>query len=116
MLAVTSALAAEFASGLGIKEQVAVQPLGILASFVIISLASYIPIARGFTRKEPFSNTIFNPKVSHAFSPKNAMQCHVFGVDTAHPLLSANAAMAFELWCIFLNVTHCTCFLGKSLR
>ena len=64
MLAVTSALAAEFASGVGIKQQVAEQPLGVLASFVIISLASYIPIARGFTRKEPFSNAIFNPKVS----------------------------------------------------
>ncbi|KAK9808432.1 hypothetical protein WJX73_004832 [Symbiochloris irregularis] len=65
MLAVTSALAAEFVSGVGIKQQVAEQPLGVLASFVIISLASYIPIARGFTRKEPFANGIFTPKAEN---------------------------------------------------
>ena len=61
MLGVTSALAAEFATGVGIKQQVVQEPLGILATFVIISLASYIPISRGFTRKEPFSNSFWSP-------------------------------------------------------
>lgn len=46
MLGVTSALAAEFVSGVGIKEQVATAPLSIAATFVLISLASYIPIVR----------------------------------------------------------------------
>ena len=46
MLGVTSALAAEFVSGIGIKEQVATAPLSIAATFVLISLASYIPIVR----------------------------------------------------------------------
>jgi hypothetical protein len=46
MLGVTSALAAEFVSGIGIKEQVATAPLSIAAVFILISLASYIPIVR----------------------------------------------------------------------
>ena len=74
MLGVTSALAAEFATGvryrsplvltlnrllklsrketrnlvaqLGVKEQVAQQPVGIILVFALISLASYVPIVR----------------------------------------------------------------------
>jgi hypothetical protein len=66
MLGVTAALAAEFVRpGVGIKQQVAEEPLGILAAFVIISLASYIPVFRGFTRKEPFENGIFTSKAEN---------------------------------------------------
>lgn len=46
MIGVTSALAAEFTTGIGIKEQVATAPLSIAATFLIISFASYIPIVR----------------------------------------------------------------------
>ena len=46
MLGVTSALAAEFATGVGVKQQVLEAPFSILASFIVIALASYIPIAR----------------------------------------------------------------------
>ena len=46
MLGVTSALASEFVSGVGLKQQIAEAPLSILGAFVIISLASYIPIFR----------------------------------------------------------------------
>ena len=46
MIGVTSALAAEFVTGIGIKEQVATAPLSIAATFLLISFASYIPIVR----------------------------------------------------------------------
>ena len=46
MIGVTSALAAEFTTGIGIKEQVATAPLSIAATFLLISFASYIPIVR----------------------------------------------------------------------
>lgn len=54
MLGVTSALAAEFVSGIGIKEQVATAPLSIAAVFILISLASYIPIVRSALKGCPF--------------------------------------------------------------
>jgi len=62
MIGVTSCLAAEFARGIGLKEQVGEAPASILAVFVLISLASYVPIFRGYTRKEDFSNGPFTPK------------------------------------------------------
>jgi hypothetical protein len=62
MIGVTSCLAAEFARGVGLKEQVGEAPASILAVFVLISLASYVPIFRGYTRKEDFSNGPFTPK------------------------------------------------------
>ena len=46
MLGVVSALGAEFATGVGVKQQVIEAPFSILASFIVIALASYIPIAR----------------------------------------------------------------------
>ena len=46
MLGVVTCLGAEFTTNVGIKEQVAKAPLSILATFVLISLASYIPIFR----------------------------------------------------------------------
>ena len=104
MLGVTSALAAEFVSGIGvrvpcastggcmhpyiavlvtcyvinmqqppdmmhvglqIKEQVATAPLAIAATFIILSLASYIPIVRGFTRKEAFATSFWSTKAEN---------------------------------------------------
>lgn len=50
MLGVTSALAAEFATGVGLREQWLEAPAPILFSFAIIAIASYIPILKGFTR------------------------------------------------------------------
>jgi len=62
MIGVTSCLAAEFVRGVGLKEQIGEAPLSIMAVFVLISLASYVPIFRGYTRKEDFSNGPFTPK------------------------------------------------------
>ena len=66
MLGVVTGLAAEFGSGMGIKQQIAAEPLGVLATFVIFAYATYIPIMRGYTRKEPFENAIFSAKVGAA--------------------------------------------------
>ncbi len=63
MLGVVTGLAAEFGSGMGIKQQIAAEPLGVIATFVIFAYATYIPIMRGYTRKEPFENAIFSAKV-----------------------------------------------------
>jgi len=65
MIGVVSALAAEFTTGIGIKEQVATAPLSIAATFLLISFASYIPIVRGYTRKEPFANSFWSPKAEN---------------------------------------------------
>ncbi|KAK9842648.1 hypothetical protein WJX74_000095 [Apatococcus lobatus] len=65
MIACASTIGAEFGSGLGLKEQVAYAPIPILAGSVIIALASYIPIFRGYTRKEAFSTGIFTPKAEN---------------------------------------------------
>ena len=46
MLGVVTCLGAEAATNVGIQEQVVKAPLSILGTFVIISLASYIPIFR----------------------------------------------------------------------
>lgn len=50
MLGITSALAAEFVTGVGLREQWLDAPAPILFSFAIIAIASYIPILKGFTR------------------------------------------------------------------
>ena len=50
MLGITSALAAEFATGVGLREQWLKAPAPILFSFAIIAIASYVPILKGFTR------------------------------------------------------------------
>ena len=46
MLGVVTCLAAEFTTNVGIMEQTAKAPFSILGTFVIISLASYVPIFR----------------------------------------------------------------------
>jgi hypothetical protein len=44
MLAVVIALAGEYFTGLGISEQTADHPVVVFASFIIISIATYVPI------------------------------------------------------------------------
>lgn len=44
MLAVVTGLAGEYFTGLGLSEQTADHPLLVFASFVIISIATYVPI------------------------------------------------------------------------
>jgi len=65
MLGVATALFFEFTTGLGIREQVANNPLPTLVTFVLISLASYVPIMRGYTRKEEFATGIWTPKAEN---------------------------------------------------
>ncbi|KAF6255871.1 chlorophyll a/b-binding protein domain-containing protein [Scenedesmus sp. NREL 46B-D3] len=59
MLAVVLGLWLEATTGQGLLEQTKDHPITVFAVFVIIGLASYIPIVRGFTRKEPYANNNF---------------------------------------------------------
>jgi hypothetical protein len=65
MLGITAALAAEFATGVGLREQWLKAPTPIFLSFAIIAIASYIPIFKGFTRKEPFANGFWSTKAEN---------------------------------------------------
>lgn len=65
MLGVVTGLVAEWQTGLGLREQVADHPFIVIASFVIISIATYAPIAKGYTRKEPFANSFWSPKAEN---------------------------------------------------
>ncbi|KAL3146202.1 hypothetical protein ABBQ32_002906 [Trebouxia sp. C0010 RCD-2024] len=65
MLGITSALAAEFVTGVGLREQWLEAPAPILFSFAVIAIASYIPILKGFTRKEPFANGVWQTKAEN---------------------------------------------------
>lgn len=65
MLGITSALAAEFATGVGLREQWLEAPAPILFSFAIIAIGSYIPILKGYTRKEPFASPFWNVKAEN---------------------------------------------------
>uniref|UniRef100_A0A383VMX0 Chlorophyll a-b binding protein, chloroplastic n=1 Tax=Tetradesmus obliquus TaxID=3088 RepID=A0A383VMX0_TETOB len=56
MLGVLIGLIGEWTTGLGLMEQTADHPLIVFGSFLLISFASYAPIARGYTRKEPYAN------------------------------------------------------------
>ena len=53
MLGITSALAAEFATGVGLKEQWLIAPTPIFISFAVIAIATYIPIFKVSSRSEP---------------------------------------------------------------
>ncbi len=46
MLGVVTGLVAEWQTGLGLRQQVADHPFIVIASFVIIAIASYAPIAK----------------------------------------------------------------------
>lgn len=56
MLAVPLCLWWEARYGQDIAQQAGDHPWFILATFLVISLASYVPIVRGYTRKEPYAN------------------------------------------------------------
>ncbi|KAF6254249.1 hypothetical protein COO60DRAFT_334763 [Scenedesmus sp. NREL 46B-D3] len=56
MLGVLIGLIGEYTTGLGLMQQTADHPLIVFGSFLLISFASYAPIARGYTRKEPYAN------------------------------------------------------------
>jgi hypothetical protein len=56
MLGVVVGLLGEWVTGLGLLEQTGDHPITVFAAFLFISFASYAPIARGYTRKEPFAN------------------------------------------------------------
>jgi len=65
MLGVVTALAAEFATGMGVKEQIALAPIPILATFVTFIIATYVPISKGYTRKEKFESGIWTAKAEN---------------------------------------------------
>jgi hypothetical protein len=58
MLGVLTGLFGEASTGLGLLEQTGDHPLIVFASFVIISIATYVPLVKGYTRKEPFANNL----------------------------------------------------------
>lgn len=59
MLAVLIGLVGEWRTGLGLLEQTKDHPITVFAVFVVLALASYAPIVRGYTRKEPYANHNF---------------------------------------------------------
>jgi hypothetical protein len=65
MLGVVIALVYEARTGLGIREQIADHPFIVIGTFVLFSAASYIPILKGYTRKEAFSNGVWTPKAEN---------------------------------------------------
>ncbi|DBA82125.1 hypothetical protein WJX77_005557 [Trebouxia sp. C0004] len=81
MLGVTSALAAELVTGVGLREQWLKAPAPILFSFAIIAIASYIPILKGFTRKESFENGPFTTKAEN-WNGRAAMMGFTFLIIT----------------------------------
>lgn len=65
MFGVVLGLILEKVQGLGLREQCVDHPLTLIGSFVLIALASYIPITRGYTRKEPFENGIWTAQAEN---------------------------------------------------
>jgi len=65
MLGVLIALIYEAKTGLGIREQIADHPFIVIGTFVLFAIASYVPISKGFTRKEPFANGVWTPKAEN---------------------------------------------------
>ena len=53
MLGITSALAAEFATGVGLKEQWLIAPTPIFISFAVVAIATYIPIFKVSSKSGP---------------------------------------------------------------
>eukprot|EP00878_Enallax_costatus_P011241 GHUV01011738.1.p1 GENE.GHUV01011738.1~~GHUV01011738.1.p1 ORF type:complete len:144 (+),score=42.40 GHUV01011738.1:959-1390(+) len=58
MLGVFTGLLFEATTGQGLLQQTADHPIFVFASFVLISIATYIPLVKGYTRKEPFANNL----------------------------------------------------------
>lgn len=92
MLGITSALAAEFVTGVGLREQWLDAPAPILFSFAIIAIASYIPILKGFTRCVAFTGVSWSVATICALS---------FFVGT---LLAESAVHSF---CHTMHYTSC---------
>jgi len=65
MIGVLSGLAAEFSRNVGLKQQIFEAPGPILATFVLIAVASAVPVFRGYTRKEKFANSFWSPKAEN---------------------------------------------------
>ncbi|WIA33809.1 hypothetical protein OEZ86_006919 [Tetradesmus obliquus] len=60
MLGVVAGLAGEWSTGMGLAQQTADHPAVVFASYVILAIATYTPLIKGYTRKEPFANTILD--------------------------------------------------------
>lgn len=65
MLGVVIALAYEASTGMNIWEQVADHPWTVAMVFAVFMIASYVPILKGFTRKEAFANGLWTPKAEN---------------------------------------------------
>jgi hypothetical protein len=65
MLGVVIGLWEEFATGHGLKQQWGEHTERILLLFALFTIASYIPILRGYTRKEPFANGPWTPRAEN---------------------------------------------------
>jgi hypothetical protein len=72
MLGVVTGLVNEAINGQGLLQQTADHPVIVLASFVLFSIATYVPIFKGYTRKEPFANGPWTPKAEN-FNGRVAM-------------------------------------------
>jgi hypothetical protein len=66
MLGVATGLVLEWTTGQGLLQQTADHPIFVFVSFVLISIATYIPLIKGYTRKEAFSNNL----LGLSWSPK----------------------------------------------
>ncbi|MEW5317691.1 MAG: hypothetical protein WDW38_008973 [Sanguina aurantia] len=56
MLGVLIAVLWELRTGMGLEQQIQDHPYAVVASFVIISIATYVPLLKGVTRKESYAN------------------------------------------------------------
>jgi hypothetical protein len=65
MLGVVSGLLLEGVTGQGLLQQTADHPIFVFASFVLISIATYIPLIKGYTRKEAFATSFWSPKAEN---------------------------------------------------
>jgi hypothetical protein len=65
MLGVATGLLFEITTGQGLLQQTADHPIFVFASFVLISIATYIPLIKGYTRKEAFATSLWSPKAEN---------------------------------------------------
>jgi hypothetical protein len=65
MIGVVSGLGAELTRGIGLVDQIKGAPTTVLLTFALLIAASAIPVFRGYTRKEPYANTIWQPQAEN---------------------------------------------------
>lgn len=65
MLGVVMGLGYEAYTGMNLRQQCADHPAIVLATFIIFAFASYVPIVKGYTRKEPFAWGPWTPKAEN---------------------------------------------------